>query len=102
MGIHRAGDAGVFAQDEFVGPDLDIAIDGAVDGYRAASERCRLGGAAQGNRLAHRIKTVGGAIGVEHDMLTGYRHAAIDRGFGDVDGACRQANGAAYGAVANR
>ena len=35
-------------------------------------------------------------------MLTGYRHAAIDCGFGDIDGARRQANGSAYGAVANR
>ena len=35
-------------------------------------------------------------------MLTGYRHTAIDYGFGDIDGARRQANGAAYGAVANR
>ena len=102
MGVHRAGDAGIFAQDELIGPDLDIAIDGAVDGYRTARERCRLGGATQGNRLAHRVKTAGGATGVEHDVLTGYRHAAIDCGFGDIDGACRQANGSAYGAVANR
>ena len=102
MGVHRAGNAGVFAQDEFVGPDLDIAVDDAVDGYRTARECCRLGRAAQGNRLAHRVKTVGGATGVEHDMLTGYRHAAIDCGFGDIDGTRRQANGSAYSAVANR
>lgn len=102
MGVHRAGDAGVFTQDELVGPDLDIAIDGAVDGYRTARECCRLGGAAQGNRLAHRVKTVGGATGVEHDVLTGYRHAAIDCCFGDIDGTRRQANGSAYSAVANR
>ena len=102
MGVHRAGDVSVFTQDEFVGPDLDIAIDSAVDSYRTARECCRLGGAAQGNRLAHRVKTVGGATGVEHDVLTGYRRAAIDCGFGDVDGARRQANGSAYGAIANR
>ena len=102
MRAHGTGDAGVFTQDELVGPDLDIAIDGAVDGYRTACERCRLGRAAQGNCLAQRVKTVGSATGVEHDMLTGYRHAAIDYSFGDIDGARRQANGAAYGAVAHR
>ena len=100
--VHGAGDVGVFAQDELVGPNLDIALDGAIDGHRVARKRCRLGGAAQGNRLAYRIEAVGGATGVEHDMLTGYRHAAIDCGFGDIDGARRQANSAAYGAVANR
>lgn len=102
MRAHGAGDAGVFAQDELIGPNLDIALDGAVDGHRIACKCCRLGGASQGNSIAHRVKTVGGATGVEHDVLTGYRHAAIDCGFGDIDGARRQANGAAYGAVANR
>ena len=100
--VHGAGDVGVLAQDELVGPNLDIALDGAIDGHRVARKRCRLGGASQGNRLAYRVETVGGATGVEHDMLTGYRHAAIDCGFGDIDGARRQANSAAYGAVANR
>ena len=102
MRVHGAGDVGVLAQDELVGPNLDIAIDGAIDGYRVARKRCRPGGAAQGNRLAHRIETVGGATGVEHNVLAGHRDAAINRGLGDVDGARRQANGAAYGAVANR
>ncbi|MFR7733829.1 MAG: hypothetical protein ACLU7D_11060 [Collinsella sp.] len=102
MRVHGAGDAGVLAQDELIGPNLDIALDGAVDGHRIACKCCRLGGASQGNCLAHRVKTVGGATGVEHDVLTGYRHAAIDCGFGDIDGARRQANGSAYGAVANR
>ena len=95
MRVHGAGNAGVFTQDELVGPDLDIAIDGAVDGHGVAREHCRLGRTAQGNCLTHRVKTVGGATGVEHDMLTGYRHTAIDCGFGDIDGACRQANGSA-------
>ena len=102
MGVHRAGDAGVFAQDEFVGPDLNIAIDGAVNGNGVAGERRRFGRATQGDRLARRVKTVGSATGVKHDVLAGYRHAAIDCGFGDIDGTRRQANGAAYGAVANR
>lgn len=102
MGVHRAGDAGVFTQDELVGPDLNIAIDGAVDGYGVAGKRRRFGGAAQGDRFACRVKTVGGAAGVEHDVLAGHRDAAIDCGFGDIDGACRQTNGAAYGAIANR
>ena len=102
MRAHGAGNAGILAQDELIGPNLDIAVDGAIDGHGVACERCRLGGAAQGNRLAHCVKTVGGATSVEHDMLTGYRHAAIDCSFGDIDGARRQANGAAYGAVANR
>ena len=102
MGAHRAGDAGVFAQDELVGPDLNIAIDGAIDGNGVAGERRRFSGAAQGDRLAYRVKTVGGATGVKDDVLAGYRHAAIDCGFGDIDGTRRQANGAAYGAVANR
>ena len=35
-------------------------------------------------------------------MLAGHRHAAIDRGLGDIDGARRQTDGAAYGAVADR
>ena len=100
--VHGAGNAGILAQDELIGPNLDIAVDGAIDCHGVACERCRLGRAAQGNRLAHCVKTVGGDTSVEHDMLTGYRHAAIDCGFRDIDGARRQANGAAYGAVANR
>ena len=92
---------GVLAQDELVGPNLDIAIDGAVDGYRIARERCRLGGASQGNRLAYRVETVGGAVGIENGMLASNGHAAINRGLGNVDGACRQTDGAAHRAVAN-
>ena len=100
--VHRAGDAGVLAQDELVGPNLDIAIDGAIDGHRVARKCCRLGGASQGNCLAYRIETVGGAVGIEHDMLTNDRDAAINRGLGNVDGACRQTDGTAHRAVANR
>ena len=100
--VHGAGDAGVLAQDKPVGPNLDIALDGAIDGHRIARKRCRLGRAAQGNRLAYRIETVGGATGVEHNVLAGHRDAAINRGLGDVDGACRQTDGAANRAVADR
>ncbi len=57
--VHGAGNVGILAQDELVGPNLDIAIDGAVDGHRIACKCCRLGGASQGNCLAHRVKTVG-------------------------------------------
>ena len=102
MRAHGAGDTGILAQDELIGPNLDIALDGAVDGHGVACERCRLGGAAQGNRLAHCVKTVGGATSVEHNVLASYRYASINCGFGDIDGARRQANGAAYSAVANR
>ena len=35
-------------------------------------------------------------------MLTGHRDAAINRGFGDIDSACRQTDGAAHRAVADR
>ena len=35
-------------------------------------------------------------------MLSGNRHASINGGLGDIDGASCQADGAAYGAVANR
>ncbi|MEI3351932.1 MAG: hypothetical protein V8Q95_04445 [Collinsella sp.] len=70
--------------------------------HRVARKRCRLGGAAQGNRLAYRIETVGGATGVEHNVLAGDRDAAINRGLGDIDGARRKTNGAAHCAVANR
>lgn len=45
--VHGAGDMGVLAQDELVGPNLDIALDGAIDGHRIACQRCRLGGASQ-------------------------------------------------------
>ena len=102
MRVHGAGDVGVLAQDELVGPNLDIALDGAIDGHRVARKRCRLGRAAQGNRLAYRIETVGGAVGIEHDMLTDDRDAAINRGLGNIDGARRKTNGAAHCAVANR
>ena len=101
MSVHGAGDVGVLAQDELVGPNLNIAIDGAIDSHRIARERCRLGGTAQGNRLAYRIEAAGGAVGVEHDMLTDDRDAAINRSLGNVDGARRKTNGAAYRAVAN-
>ena len=100
--VHGAGDVGVLAQDELVGPNLDIALDGAIDGHRVARKRCRLGRAAQGNRLAYRVKTVGGAVGIEHNVLTDDRDAAINRGLGDIDSACRQADGAAHRAVADR
>ena len=93
---------GVLAQDELVGPNLDIALDGAIDGHRVARERCRLGRAAQGNRLAYRIEAVGGAVGIEYDMLTDDRDAAINRSLGNVDGARRKTNGAAHRAVADR
>ena len=99
--VHGAGDVGVLAQDELVGPNLDIALDGAIDGHRVARKRCRLGRAAQGNRLAYRIETVGGAVGIEHNVLTDDRDAAINRGLGDIDSACRQADGAAHRAVAD-
>ena len=92
---------GVLAQDELIGPNLDIALDGAIDSHRIARKRCRLGRAAQGNRLAYRIETVGGAVGIEHDMLAGNGHAAINRSLGNVDGARRQADGAAHRAVAD-
>ena len=100
--VHGAGDVGVLAQDELVGPDLDIALDGAIDGHRIARKRCRLGGASQGNRLAYRVETVGGAVGIENDMLASDGHAAINRGLGNVDGACRQTDGATHRAVADR
>lgn len=100
--VHGAGDVGVLAQDELVGPNLDIALDGAIDGHRVARKRCRLGGASQGNRLAYRVETVGGAVGIEHDMLASDGHAAINRGLGNVDGACRQTDGAAHCAVTDR
>ncbi len=93
---------GVLAQDELVGPNLDIALDGAIDGHRIARKRCRLGRAAQGNRLAYRIETVGGAVGVENNVLASDGHAAINRGLGNVDGACRQTDGTAHRAVADR
>ena len=99
--VHGAGDVGVFAQDELVGPNLNIALDGAIDSHRIARKRCRLGRAAQGNRLAYRIETVGGAVGIEHDMLAGNGHAAINRSLGNVDGARRKTNGAAHRAVAD-
>ena len=99
--VHGAGDVGILAQNELVGPDLDIALDGAIDGHRVARKRCRLGRAAQGNRLAYRIEAVGGAVGIKHDMLTDDRDAAINRGLGNVDGARRKTNGAAHRAVAN-
>ncbi len=35
-------------------------------------------------------------------MLTSHRDAAINRGLGDIDGACRQTDGAAHRAVADR
>ena len=44
--VNGAGNAGVLAQDELIGPNLDIAVDGAIDGHGVACERCRLGGAA--------------------------------------------------------
>lgn len=88
-------------QDELVGPNLNIALDGAIDSHRIARKRCRLGRAAQGNRLAYRIETVGGAVGIEHDMLAGNGHAAINRSLGNVDGARRKTNGAAHRAVAD-
>ena len=102
MRVHGAGDVGVLAQDELVGPNLNIALDGAIDSHRIARKRCRLGRAAQGNRLAYRVETVGGAIGIENDMLASNGHAAINRGLGNVDGARRKTNGAAHRAVANR
>ena len=102
MRVHGAGDVGVFAQDELVGPNLNIALDGAIDSHRIARKRCRLGGAAQGNRFAYRIETVGGAAGIEHDMLAGNGRTAINRSLGNVDGARRQADGAAHRAVADR
>lgn len=46
MCAHGAGNAGILAQDELVGPNLDIALDGAVDGHRIACKCCRLGGAS--------------------------------------------------------
>ena len=101
MSVHGAGDAGVLAQDELVGPNLDIAIDGAIDGHRVARKRCRLGRASQGNRLTYRVEAVGGAVGIEHDMLASDGHAAINRGLGNVDGTRRQADGAAHRAVAD-
>ena len=101
MRVHGAGDVGVLAQDELVGPNLNIALDGAIDGYRVARKRCRLGGAAQSNRLAHRVKTVGRAVGVEHNVLTDDRDAAVNRGLGDINRARRKTNGAAHRAVAN-
>ena len=45
--VHGAGDVGVLAQDELIGPNLDIALDGAIDSHRIARKRCRLGRAAQ-------------------------------------------------------
>jgi len=93
---------GVLAQDELVGPNLDIAIDRAVDSHRVARERCRLDGAAQGDRLAHCVEATGSAIGVEDDVLAGNRNAAVNRGLGDIDSACRQADGATHRAVADR
>ena len=102
MSVYGTGDAGVFAEHQLVGPDLNIAIDSAIDGYRTARERCRLGGAAQSNRLACGIEAIGGTAGVKYDVLSGNRHASINGGLGDIDGARRQTDGAAYGAVANR
>ncbi len=89
--VHGAGNAGILAQDELIGPNLDIAVDGAIDCHGVACERCRLGRAAQGKPSRPlRKNSWHGATSVEHDMLTGYRHAAIDCGFGDIDGARRR------------
>ncbi|MEI3351255.1 MAG: hypothetical protein V8Q95_00625 [Collinsella sp.] len=35
-----------FFQDELIGPNLDIALDGAIDGHRIACKCCRLGEAS--------------------------------------------------------